>query len=305
MVLFQCNFHHSVIYHYCPSNVDECGCRYKNEEVFEDVENYLQKLGGHVSICSDLRGYVYLVSSCVSNHNQMIISNEDVPKTLFETSFDPSCETFKLVKNNDVGFTKIEKSGSANKMLNENESILHIVSGAMVVVIENETDMLSTRYLTRFGGWEFISRDETRKTPSISKGIYSYVYCQYDLQEYHESTDRYNIITQTRTAATDSSHFKSGHSKIVTELASLDEPPNFNSEWDVYDLQNNVWLDNDAQQTSCTIKKCSMPFSVGDAATIVVGQNLYVIGGYKVENDKDWTQNLLYQVKYYSFCPRI
>ena len=87
----------------------------------------------------------------------------------------------------------------------------------------------------------------------------------------------------------------------MTELASLDDPPKFNSEWDVYDLQTKVWLNDDmnTQRASCSIQKCSVPFCVGDAATLVIGQNLYVIGGYKVEHDKDWTQNLLYQVKFY------
>ena len=225
-----------------------------------------------------------------------IDSDRDAMKNI--SDFDPSCETFKQINKNGKDDLTLEKYGNLNKIMNKDKETTQIVSGAMVAVIEHDTDTLSAKYLVHFGGWKFSSRDETKNSPNVSKGIYSYVYCMYDLQEYHESTERFNVVNQSGAGAVEGSRYKSGHSKIVTELVSLDDPPSFNMAWDVFDLQNNVWLNqnSDAQHESHSIQKSSLPFCAGDAATLVVGQYLYVIGGYKVESDKDWTQNLLYQV---------
>ena len=282
-----------MIYHYCPSIVTECGCSNVNQEVLEDSENYILKLGGHVSMCSDQKGYVYLVSSCCRSNGKMNDSDQD--KNII--AFDPSCETFKLIKNKNSYQSKIGKE-RPKALLNENSAANAIISGAMVFITEYDAKTISAKYLIRFGGWKFPSHNDLIKVPNISKGIYSCVYCLYDLQEYHESTDRFNVLTQRGAGAVNSSSYKSGHSKIVTELVSLDESPMFNADWDVYNLQDTCWLDDEMrdQNASYSIQKSSLPFCVGDAATIVMGQNLYVIGGYKIEHDKDWTQNLLYQV---------
>ena len=296
IISFKCNFHHSVIYHYCPSNIEECGCSNKNQDVLDDLENSLLKVDGHVSICADLKGYVYLVSNCRKNIGKTIDSDLDAMKNV--SDFDPSCETFKQINKYVKDNLTLEKYGNTNKIMNRDKEITQIVSGAMVAVTEHDTDTLSGKYLVHFGGWKFSSRDETKNTPNVSKGIYSYVYCIYDLQEYHESTERFNVVNQRGAGAVEGSRYKSGHSKIVTELVSLDDPPSFNRAWDVFDLQNNVWLNHnsDEQHISSSIQNSSTPFCAGDAATLVIGQSLYVIGGYKVESDKDWTQNLLYQV---------
>ena len=173
IILFKCNFHHSVIYHYCPSNIEECGCSNKNQDVLEDLENDLLRIGGHVSICADVKGYVYLVSNCRKNNAKTINSDHDTMKNV--SDFDPSCETFKKINKNAKDNLTLEKYDNTNKIMNRDKKITQIVSGAMVAVIEHDTGTLSSKYLVHFGGWKFSSRNETKNTPNVSKGIYSYV----------------------------------------------------------------------------------------------------------------------------------
>ena len=137
IITFKCNFHHSVIYHYCPSNIEECGCSNKNQDVLEDLENSLLKVDGHVSICADLKGYVYLVSNCRKNIGKAIDSDLDAMKNV--SDFDPSCETFKQINKNVEDNLKLEKYGNTNKIMNRDKEITQIVSGAMVAVTEHDT----------------------------------------------------------------------------------------------------------------------------------------------------------------------
>ena len=281
--LIQCNHHHSIIFHYCPSAVNECGCTCSNPEAIEEPENSLTKLGGHVSICSDHQGYVYLVSGC--NNDDRNKSDRDAIQTT--SDFDPSCETFKLIKRSRNDIVHIRTKDD-------------VISGAMVIVVKDDltnsnapSNECDKSYLLRFGGWIVSSPTEHKSTVCRSnqpKNIYSYVYCVYDLQEYHESTDKSNGV---------SSRGWSGHSKIITELVSLNEPPLFNSDWEVYDLQTKMWLNDDPFLKECCNLKLSssLPFSTGDSATVCIGQSLYVIGGYTIEHDKDQDrQGLMYQV---------
>ena len=278
-----------------------------NTDTIEDSETNLIQIGGHVSICSDSQGYVYFVSDC-SNNNIIKSDNDATKTTTYSSDFDPSCETFKLIKRNQSNNIKrmdIKLSQSITKT--------QIVSGAMVIVIEKESNCMGTgkefsnvpklKFLVRFGGWKFLYSDERKTSSSMcsstSKGTYSYVYCLYDLQEYNESTDRFNVVSKRGAGAADGSNFKSGHSQVVTELVSLTAPPVFNSSWDIYDLQNKTWLDDDEKRNSiCGFTQTSSPsFTTGDSATVCIGQNLYVIGGYTVEYDKlETQQGLLYQV---------
>ena len=127
----------------------------------------------------------------------------------------------------------------------------------------------------------------------MPKQIYSYVFCVYDLQEYHEST------------TSDVTNFKGGHSRIGTEIASLADHPIANSGGEVYDLQQNKWLnDDDPYLVEGNTKFCTsfpkIPFSLGDSASVRIGQSIYIIGGYRIgiDDHKD-RQGLLYQVMIY------
>ena len=262
----------------------------------------MTKIGGHVSICSDLQGYVYLVSSC--NNVDIVKSDNDIARSTHTSDFDPSCETFKVIqKSKNSWKNNQDKLNVHNAQSNQSNSTAEVVSGAMVIVIENETKIdeyledRNTPILLRFGGWKFLTFN-AKSNPYRPKECFSYVYCSYELQDYHESTDRFNVLSK-KGSSFDGNNFKSGHSRIVTELASLDEMPTFNSTWDMYDIQRKTWLGQNEQQQDklYLVQSSCIPFCTGDSATVQVGQTLYVIGGYKIECDKSAErQGLLYQV---------
>ena len=273
--------------------------------MIEHPTSNINQIGGHVSICSDTQGYVYFVSDC--SNDDLITSDNDATKTTTHSSdFDPSCETFKLIKRNQSSNVKL-----MNIKLSQSSTNTEIVSGAMVIVIEKESDCIGTdkvlsndsklKFLVRFGGWKCLSFDQKI---AKSSGTHRYIYCLYDLQEFHESTDRFNVVSQRGTGASDGSHFKSGHSQVVTKFVTLTTIPVFNSSWDIYDLQNKTWLDDMDEEERKNIygftqnpSPSSPSFNTGDSATVRIGQNLYVIGGYKVEHEKyEYKRGLCYQV---------
>ena len=257
-------------------------------------ENTLVKIGGHVSLCSDSHGYVYLVSNCAKNNISK--SDNDTAKSTYSSDFDPSCKTFKLIKRTE-----------SSKHMRVTSNIL---SGSMSIVIENDVmDMKDSnngdfvKYLFRFGGWIFsspIRRKSVPYTQDLPKQIYSYVFCVYDLQEYQEST---NVLLSGQVS--DVTNFKGGHSRIATEIASLSDHPIANSGGEVYDLQQNKWLnDDDPYLLEGNTKFCTsfpkIPFCLGDSASVRIGQSIYIIGGYRIgiDDHKD-RQGLLYQVMIY------
>ena len=255
--------------------------------MINEGENTLVKIGGHVSVCSDSHGYVYLVSNCAKNNISK--SDNDTAKSTYSSDFDPSCKTFKLIKRTE---------SSKHMRVTSN-----IISGSMSIVIENDDMEMKDsnngsieKYLFRFGGWIFSSPTRRKSVPytqDLPKQIYSYVFCVYDLQEYHEST------------TSDVTNFKGGHSRVATEMASLADHPIANSGGEVYDLQQNKWLnDDDPYLVEGNTKFCTsfpkIPFSLGDSASVRIGQSIYIIGGYRIgiDDHKD-RQGLLYQVMIY------